>query len=140
MISNEQHEEFLKQIDDHIESFKDVCNTLLDDNLVEFAMTRFCKIRFGKVLPIKWVKQGDKIKEFYSSEHNMSWLVTYVSYHNKFLDNGDDLELLDIKHACLFLGLALSKVRGVNIIDDTVYLLKNDLELVNYKLDKQIFI
>lgn len=121
-------------------SFKDVCDTLLDDGLVEFAINRFCKIRLGKELPIKWVKQGDSIKEFYPSEFNMTWLVTYINYYNEFLSDDNDLELSDIKHSCLFLGLALSKIRGINIVDGTVYLLKNDLDFVTYKIDKQIFI
>ena len=139
-ITNEQHEEFLKQIDEHMNAFKEVCDTLLDDTLVEFAMERFCKIRLGRELPIKWVKQGDGIKEFYPSDLNMSWIVTYINYYNEFLDKENDSELLEIKHACLFLGLALSKIRGINIIDGTVYLLKNDLEFVDYKVNKQIFI
>jgi hypothetical protein len=141
MITNEQHEKFFKEIDDLIGSFKTVCNTILDDGLVEFALERYTKIRFGRQLPIKWVKQGDtEVKEFYTAELNLPWLVTYINYYNEFLDNDSDLELLDIKHSCLFLGLALSKVRGINIVNDTVYVLKNDIEFVNYKLDKQIFI
>jgi hypothetical protein len=139
MITNEEHEDFLKQIDLQIESFMDTCDSL-DETVVEFAIDKFCMIRLGKTLPIKWVKLGDGIKEFYPSDLNMSWLITYINYHNKFLNKEGDLELLDIKHSCIFLGLALSKIRGINIVDDTVYLLRNDLELVDYKLNKQIFI
>ena len=140
MITNQQHEKFFKEIDDHLEAFKDVCNTLIDDELVEFAMSRFCKIRMGVELPIKWVKQGDtNVTEFYTGELNLPWLVAYINYYNELLDE-KDLELLDIKHSCLFLGLALSKVRGINIVNNTVYILNNDVGFVNYKLDKQIFI
>jgi hypothetical protein len=140
MINNEQHQKFIDEIDEHIESFVDVCNTLSDDGIVEFAMERFTKIRFGKQLPVKWVKQGDtEVSEFYPSEINLPWLVSYINYHNQFVDD-KDLELLDIKHSCLFLALALSKVRGINIVNDTVYVLKKDLEFVHYKMDRQIFI
>lgn len=141
MVTHEQHEQFIRQLDEVILSFKGVCKAIDDTNgLVEHAITRFCKIRFGKELPIKWVKPGDSVNEFYPSEHTIHWLVAYVGYFNKFLSDKQDLELSDIKQSCLFLGIALSKVRGINIIDDTVYLLSNDLEFVNYKLKKQIFI
>ena len=139
MITNEEHEDFLRQIDVRIESFKDTCDSL-DETFIEFAIDKFCLIRLGKILPIKWVKLGDDIKEFYSSDLNMSWLITYISYYNKFLDKEDDLELSSIKDSCIFLGLALSKVRGINIVDNTVYLLRNNLELVDYKLDKHEFL
>lgn len=140
MITNEQHEEFLKQVDDHIDAFKEVTNSLFDDSIVEFAINKFCMIRLGRELPIKWVKQGDSVKEFYPADLNLSWLITYINYYNEFLTKDEDTDLVKIKHSCLFLGLALSKIRGINIIDNTVYLLKNDLEFVDYKLNKQIFI
>jgi hypothetical protein len=141
MITNEQHEEFLKELDNHVEAFRDTCDEVLEDGgLVEFALERYTKLRFGYELPIKWVKQSnDEVKEFYPSELNLPWLVGYINYHNRFIPD-DDLELTDIKHACLFLGIVLTKVKGINIVNDTVYLLKNDLDFVTYKIDKQIFI
>jgi hypothetical protein len=144
MISNQEHEEFLKTIDESIKLL--MSQDVLDDSKsnIEYCAQAFFVKRYKKEPKQSvWVKQGNSpITEFYSSELMIPWLVTYMKYYNNFLKDIDieDGELGDIYKTCLYLSFVLTKIKGINIVDDTIYLLENDLEFVQYKLDQKLFI
>jgi hypothetical protein len=142
MITNEQQEHFLSQLDDKLKEFYETSECIKGDkDTIEMCINKFTQVRCGKNLPIHWVKESNfEIKEFYPTELSLTWLVTYITYYNELLKNDPDKELEEMKHACIFLGIALSKIKGINIVDDVVYLLEHDLEFVSYKLDRKLFI
>jgi hypothetical protein len=141
-MTNLQQEIFLGGLDETIKEFYDMGKSVIDDTeTIEVCVNKFTEIRNGSPLPIVWVKESNTpIKEFYPSELNLTWLVSYVVYYNYLLKDCPDKDLEKIKHACTFLAIALTKIKGINIIDGTVYLLQHDLEFVNYKLDRKLFI
>ena len=142
MISKEQHEEFLNTIDTSIKRL--VAQEILDDSKgnIEYCSQVFFTKRYGsKPEQIVWVKQGNSpIIEFYPSELTLPWLVTYMGYYNSFMVGDVDTDIRDTYEACSYLAFVLTKVKGINIVDGVVYLLENDLEFVQYKLDQKLFI
>ncbi len=142
MVTNEQHELFLSQIDGKVKEFYETGAVFTDDKgTIEVCIDKFTELRHGHNLPIKWVKESNsEIKEFYPSELNLTWLISYITYYNEYLKDHPDDDLQGIKNACIFLAIALTKIKGINIVDNVVYLLQHDLEFVNYKLDRKLFI
>lgn len=142
MITDEQFQEFLTSID---ETVKYILNQDVLDNSksnIEYCVNAFYSKKYGKdPNDIIWVKQGNTpITEFYSSELNLTWLCTYLKFHNNFLKDSEEEDHHEIFQTCLFLTFVLTKVKGINIIDGNVYLLENDLEFVQYKIDQKLFI
>jgi hypothetical protein len=144
MISNEEHEEFLTTIDESIKGL--ISQNILDssEGNITFCVNHFYEKRYNRTPEdIIWVKQGNTpITEFYSSELMLPWLVTFMKYYNRFLshDFEKEVDLEEIYQTCAYLAFVLTKIKGINIIDDTVYLLENDLEFIQYKLDQKVFI
>lgn len=142
MITDEQFQEFLTSIDGIVRYL--VNQDVLDNSKsnVEYCVDAFYSKRYGKDLnEIIWVKQGNTpITEFYSSELNLTWLTTYIKFYNNFLKDSKEKDHREIYQTCLFLAIVLTNVKGINIIDGNVYLLENDLEFVQYKLDPKLFI
>ena len=142
-MTNEQQQTFLLGLDESIKGFHKMGETLINGSLtIEFCLDKFTTIRNGKSLPIVWVKDSNtEIKEFYPSELNLTWLISYVTYYNQCVKDEDpDEELEDITRACIFLAIALTKIKGINIVDGVVYVLQHDLEFVNYKIDRKLFL
>ncbi len=143
MISNEEYKEFLNTIDESIKRL--ISQDILDDSKrnIEHCADAFYKKRYDREpKEIVWVKQGNTpITEFYPSELMLPWLVTYMKYYNRFLkcDNVDE-DMYEIYQSCAYVSFILTKIKGINIIDDTIYLLENDLEFIQYKLDQKLFI
>jgi hypothetical protein len=138
MITNEEYEEFLTTIDDSIKTI--IKQDVLDDSKwnIQCCVDAFCEIKFGKRLPTIWVKQGNlPISEFYPSEHHLSWLATYIKFYSTFLRGTGDVDgdLDRTYKTCIFLSLILTMVSGINIVDETVYLLEKDCNFVQYSLD-----
>ena len=144
MISNEEYKEFLNTIDESIKRL--LTQDILDDSKcnIEYCAQAFFITRYEKdPKQTVWVKQGNSpITEFYPSDLMIPWLVTYMKYYNSYLRGGevDGDDFGDIYKACAYLSFVLTKIKGINIVDDTIYLLENDLEFVQYKLDQKLFI
>ena len=140
MISEEKFKDLLSNLDNSIENKKNE-----PDIGVEWCVKEYCKIKFNKELPIVWVKEGTTpITEFYPSELNLSWIVTYIDFYQgelyRFKNKDVDDDLTEIYGACVYLSHILTHVKGINIVDGVFYLLKNDYEMVQYKVDKNIFL
>jgi len=140
MVTKQQHEDFLSSIDDYLIEFRETIKCLDDrDSTIELCINKFTQIRYGKELPIVWVKDSStEVKEFYPPELNLTWMITYITYFNQYLIDDPDEDLESIKHACIFLAIALGKIKGINILDNIVYVLPRDIEFVDYKLDRLI--
>ena len=141
MISNEQHEEFLNNLDKEIKSFLGD-DILADDKPnLEFCMNRFNVMRNGKQYPIVGVKDGSSpITEFYASEVTLRWLITYMVYHTTFLQSPMDNDLQQIYSECLYLCFVLKFTKGINTVDGVTYILEKDCEFIQYKLDRKLFV
>jgi hypothetical protein len=142
MISNEQHKDFLDTIDHSINHH--ISGSTINRGDIEYFSTKLFVKRFNrKPKDIVWVKEGNTpITEFYSSKLMVPWLTTFIKYYQTFLKNKEDLDfdLGKIYWSCVNLLYITQHINGINIIDDTIYLLEHDLEFVRYKLDKKLFI
>jgi|TARA_R110002126_G_scaffold143324_6_gene289506 hypothetical protein len=143
MISNEEYNEFLNTIDWSIKQV--ISQDTLDDSRdnINYIANAFFTQRYGRESKgIVWVKQGNTpITEFYPSELMLPWLVTYLKYYKNFIEEGNlEEDLKNINTTCTYLAFVMTKVKGINIVDDTIYLLENDLEFVRYKIDQKLFI
>jgi hypothetical protein len=108
-------------------------------------MKRYCQIRYEEEYPIVWVKDASSpVKEFYSSEITLHWLITYMEYHVSVLKGFDpeyvDNDLSEIYSACLYMAFVMRYTKGVNMIDGTIYILEKDCEFIQYKMDRKLFI
>ena len=145
---DELHEKFLNDLDINIEKIKIQENLKNSKDNVELCLERYSEITYDKKLPIVWVTEKNPIiKNFYSSEFNLGWMLAFVRYYgdvipkeSKLLDELEgDFDLSNIYRRCLFMSIALSMVKGVNIVDDVIYVLGKDVEFIDYKLDKLPF-
>lgn len=146
---DELHEKFLNELDINIEKIKIEDNLKNSKENVELCLERYSEITYGKKLPIVWVTEKNPIiKEFYSSEFNLTWMLSFVRYYydvipkeNKLLDEiQDDSDMGKIYRRCLFMSIVLTMTQGINVVDDVIYVLGKDVEFVDYKLDKLPFV
>jgi hypothetical protein len=158
MITNEQHERFLSKIDEQIKNLKEQNHFTNSKSNIEFCLERFCQIKYGKVLPIVFVSNPNKysnVTEYYSSEMNLPWLVSYVFYYTEFLTLNklkslEGFSVLSIEEMsedyykiytqCLFMSIIMTMCRGVALKDDVIYVLTKDVDFVNYKIEPKLFI
>lgn len=144
MISNEEYEKFLNTIDESIKLL--MSQDILDDSKgnIQYCVNAFYTQRYEREpKEIVWVKQGNTpITEFYPSELMLPWLITYMKYYNNFLKDSDISEddSSEVYKTCCYLSFVLTKIKGINVVDNTIYLLENDLEFIQYKLDQKLFI
>jgi len=143
MIKDELHEKFLSELDDNITYLKlqDILKNNVDN--VEICLDRYSELTYGKTLPIVWVSNANNhgIEEFYSAEYNLPWLVGYTRYYSDYLsEEVKDTDLYDIYRRCLFMGLTMTMVGGINIVNDTIYVLSKDVNFINYNIEKKLFI
>ena len=97
---------------------------------------------------IKLNNKNPIIKNFYSSEFNLGWMLAFVRYYgdvipkeSKLLDELEgDFDLSNIYRRCLFMSIVLTMTQGINVVDDVIYVLGKDVEFVDYKLDKLPFV
>jgi hypothetical protein len=145
---DELHEKFLNGLDINIEKIKIQENLKNSKDNVELCLERYSEITYNKKLPIVWVTEKNPIiKNFYSSEFNLGWMLAFVRYYTEVIPKEDrvvdelenDSDLSNIYRRCLFMSIALSMIEGVNIVDDVIYVLGKDVEFIDYKLDKLPF-
>jgi hypothetical protein len=137
MITDEQHEQFLLTLDNELKNLKTwLLKDKLDDRHIEHFTNLYTRNQYEKQLPIVWVKTSNPIvTEFYSSELNLTWLMTFVTYLDNLNISNDE-----IKNTCIYLTFVLLNVKGFNVVDGVVYLLKHDLDFITYNLDRRSFI
>jgi len=140
MITDEQHEQFLLTLDNELKDLKShFLKDKLDDRHIEHFTNLYTRNQYEKQLPIVWVKMGNPVlTEFYSSELNLTWLMTFVAYLYNLNINNDEID--EIKNTCIYLTFVLLNVKGFNVVDGVVYLLKHDLDFITYNIDRCSFI
>jgi hypothetical protein len=145
MISDDLHAKFLRELDDNMSYL--IRQDFLEhsEDNVKICIDRYCKITYGSELPVVWVtpNRNHGVEEFYSSEYNLTWLLSYVRYYGDYISEleGEKYEdLYDIYRRCLFMSLIMTMTEGINIVDNTVYVLGKDVDFVNYKIEKKLFI
>lgn len=142
-MTNEQHERFLSELDENIKKMANQEILACDESNITFCLGIFTEIKYGKKLPIVLIKSPThEVNEFYSSELNLPWLLTYVQYYidNMSKDMFIDLDVHETYQCCLYMSMVMTMCKGINIVNETVYILVNDVEFVSYKMDRKLFI
>ena len=124
----------LEVLDSNIEYFKNKPKLSKFD--VGNRLRNFAWSRTGEQHNIVWVNnKNTPINEFYCSEINISWLVSFITTNT--IKNPETTKLVE---ECQNLLDVLLNVKGINLVDNTFYLLEHDLMFVDYNVKKQIFI
>jgi len=128
MLTEEEYRSIFEYIDQTLETRELHPDQTIAEEVVEDCVDEYNTIKYGKNLPIKWVTDFDKdCTEFYTSEENLSWLLTMISYWKNTEDYSEDLHEISLR--CLLMATILLFVDGINTIDGVTYLLKKDTQL-----------
>ena len=133
-MSDEYFQKFTKSLNEssHLYDnlkikYGELSDEILDQHIHDFFGVGFNIIRVTDKNPV--------VSEFYPSELNLSWCINFLIYASTFGKTNSNLY-----DRVFTLSIILLNVKGVNVIDNTVYILMTNYDFIEFRPTKKLFI